>query len=104
MEPKIPENIKATRLKELQALQDKLTINSMNRLKGKIVEVLVEGKSSKQREEGPISYRGREPGGRVVNFLVNRGNINPLPVGSIVDVKITEVKKTFFIWGGEKLT
>ncbi len=89
--PKIPEEIKLKRLKELQSLQDELTMSSMKKLKNKVVEVLVEGMSTKQVEGNPISYRGREPGGRVVNFLVSGDT--PIELGEIVNVKITEIKK-----------
>jgi tRNA-2-methylthio-N6-dimethylallyladenosine synthase len=91
MQPKIPEPVKAERLKKLQALQDELTIKSMEKLKDKVVEVLIEGISSKQFEKEKLSYRGREPGNRVVNFLVDKEkNKN---IGEFVQVKITQIKK-----------
>ncbi len=91
MEPKIPDEIKSERLKRLQNLQDKLTHKSLNKLKGKVVEVLVEGKSAKQGKDNQISLKGREGGGRVVNFLTKQ--TNNIHVGSLVKVKITEIKK-----------
>ena len=93
MEPKVPEEVKSQRLKELQNIQDKLSLKSMNKLRNQTVEVLVEGMSSKQRNETSISLKGREPGGRIVNFLVNKDIVPTIRVGSIVNVKITEVKK-----------
>jgi tRNA-2-methylthio-N6-dimethylallyladenosine synthase len=91
MQPKIPEPVKAERLKKLQTLQDELTIKSMEKLKDKVVEVLIEGISSKQFEKEKLSYRGREPGNRVVNFLVDKEkNKN---IGEFVQVKITQIKK-----------
>lgn len=91
MEPKVPDEIKAERLTRLQSLQDELTEKSLNKLKDTVVEVLVEGMSAKQGEHGKISLRGREPGGRVVNFFTTESN--SFFVGSLVKVKITEIKK-----------
>ncbi len=85
MEGKIDEKVKAERLLRLQELQDKLTYKSLERLKGEVVEVLVEGYSKK----GEKQWQGREPGGRIVNFYSQRNDLR----GRIVKVKITKVKK-----------
>ena len=93
MEPKVVEEVKSKRLKVLQNIQDELTLKSMNKLYNQTVEVLVEGMSSKQRDETTVSFKGREPGGRIVNFLVNKEIVPTISVGSIVNIKITEIKK-----------
>ena len=84
MDGKIEEEKKLERLLCLQQLQDRLTLKSLERLKNKEVEVLVEGPSKK----GENAWQGREPGGRIVNFLSSKDLR-----GKLVRVKITEVKK-----------
>ena len=91
MMPKIQEKIKGERLSILQGLQEELTNHSMERLKDKIVEVMVEGISTKQFNKNRLSYKGREPGNRIVNFLVPQNM--KLNIGDIVTVKINKIKK-----------
>lgn len=86
---KIPEEIKAVRLYELQDLQEELTQHSLKRLVGKELEVLVEGYSARNNEEYSF-WRGREPGGRVVNFRYPE--LLDL-FGKMVRVKIKQAKK-----------
>lgn len=64
---KIPQSIKAARLKKLQSLQEEISSKHLVSLEGKSLPVLVDGKSSRQENETTF-WRGREPGGRVVNF------------------------------------
>ncbi len=85
MEGKVEEGKKLERLLRLQELQDKLTFTSLHKLKGAIVEVLVEGPSKK----GENCWQGREPGGRIVNFCSESKNLR----GKLVKVKITDIKK-----------
>jgi tRNA-2-methylthio-N6-dimethylallyladenosine synthase len=89
MPEKIGEQIKADRLRRLQALQEELTRQSLRALRGKTLQVLVEGAGS--RDNGDVrTWRGREPGGRVVNFaLPDHRDLT----GSMVCVRVDEVKK-----------
>jgi tRNA-2-methylthio-N6-dimethylallyladenosine synthase len=89
MPRKVPENEKSARLNALQKIQDNLTVNSLNSLVGQKKQVLIEGKSSKKCSEG-ISFKGREPGGRVVNC---RYKTNEDLTGHLVLVNILQAKK-----------
>ena len=89
MEPKVPEEVKAERLHQLQQLQEDLTTRSLERLVGAEVTVLVEGPSPKQGRKNS-QWRGKEPGGRVVNLE------SPEPVdlsGLMTRTRITAAKK-----------
>jgi tRNA-2-methylthio-N6-dimethylallyladenosine synthase len=89
MRDKVPEEVKARRLTRLQQLQDELTRRSLTRLKGRAVDVLVEGQSARSNGSTP-SWRGRDPGGRVVNFSwPANGDLT----GETVRVRITDIKK-----------
>ncbi|MCF8030153.1 MAG: tRNA (N6-isopentenyl adenosine(37)-C2)-methylthiotransferase MiaB [Desulfohalobiaceae bacterium] len=89
MPDKVGEAVKADRLERLQALQEELTARSLGSLQGETVTVLVEGADSRNNGS-PASWRGREPGGRVVNFS---GTDNRDLTGSLVPVRVREVKK-----------
>ncbi len=77
---KVAEEIKESRLKELQACQKKITQQKNKAYEGKTVEVLVEGKSRNCPEEST----GRTRTNRVVNFP---GILAP---GSLVKVRILQ--------------
>ena len=89
MPDKVSEAVKADRLERLQALQEELTARSLQSLQGETVTVLVEGADSRNNGD-PASWRGREPGGRVVNFSATD---NRDLTGSLVPVRVREVKK-----------
>lgn len=84
---KVGEGVKAERLARLQALQDELTVDSLQQMVGREVEVLVESASIK----GPKGHfwQGREPGGRIVNFEKQANNLS----GQLMKIKITEAKR-----------
>jgi tRNA-2-methylthio-N6-dimethylallyladenosine synthase len=65
MPGQVAEEVKAGRLQRLQVLQEELTQHSLDRLKGRVIPVLVE-KRGASRFEG--QWQGREAGGRVVHF------------------------------------
>ena len=89
MPDKVPEEIKSERLNRLQKLQDELTHESLRRLLDREVEVLVEGRSARGNGSTP-SWRGRDPGGRVVNFSwPANGDLT----GETVLVRVTDIKK-----------
>ncbi|MGB9699129.1 MAG: tRNA (N6-isopentenyl adenosine(37)-C2)-methylthiotransferase MiaB [Thermodesulfobacteriota bacterium] len=77
---KVPEEIKEQRLRELQTFQKKITQQKNKAYEGKIVQVLVEGKS----KNCPQESTGRTRTNRIVNFP---GIFEP---GSLVDVKIVQ--------------
>jgi len=76
----VPEEEKARRLQLLQEIQKDITIKKNKALEGKIVEVLVEGESTRGRQQC-----GRTPTNKIVNFY---SNINR--VGQLVKVIIEE--------------
>jgi tRNA-2-methylthio-N6-dimethylallyladenosine synthase len=76
---KVPYEIKAGRLKRLQALQKGITLKKNRDFEGKTVEVLVEGEA---KRDGQLT--GRSQHNRIVNF---EGDISM--IGKLVHVKIT---------------
>lgn len=77
---KVPEEIKERRLSDLQTYQKKITQQKNKAYEGKIVQVLVEGKSKNCPEEST----GRTRTNHIVNFP---GIFTP---GSLVEVKILQ--------------
>jgi len=88
MDFKVPEEEKSRRLAVLQELQDRITMEALAGLVGEEVEVLVEGPSKMQDSEN-LFWRGRDGGGRIVNFA------SPVPrlSGRMVRVRIAAAKK-----------
>jgi tRNA-2-methylthio-N6-dimethylallyladenosine synthase len=89
LEPKIAPEVKSARLAELQTLLDAGLATALGAQVGKRTEVLIEGPSRRDGPAGP-SWRGRDPGGRIVNM--------PLPedadaTGRIVRARIVQAKK-----------
>ena len=78
MGPKISENEKASRLKELQDLQKEISLRKNKEMEGQQVEVLVDGHGKRENQ-----IAGRTPQNKIVNFS---GNINM--IGCLVNVKI----------------
>ena len=78
MPDKINEDVKASRLKRLQELQNSITLEKNRRLKGRELTVLVEGPSKKGEQ-----FSGRTGSNKVVNFDGNAGM-----VGKLVEVAI----------------
>jgi len=69
MEPKIAPELKSARLAELQTLLDAQLAASLAAQVGRRTIVLVEGPSRRDGPAGP-SWRGRDPGGRIVNMAL----------------------------------
>lgn len=88
MDFKIPEEEKSRRLAVLQALQNRITEEELARRVGHLEDVLVEGRS-KMQDDLQHFWRGRDAGGRIVNFH------SPLPdlTGRMVRVHILAAKK-----------
>lgn len=88
MDFKVPEEEKSARLAELQTLQNQITEEELERQVGAEAQVLVEGQSRMQGEK-EIFWRGRDEGGRIVNFS------SPMPTlaGRMVPVRILAAKK-----------
>jgi tRNA-2-methylthio-N6-dimethylallyladenosine synthase len=87
--PKILPEEKSARLAELQALLDERLTASLAARLGRREVVLIEGES---RREGSLgaAWRGRDPGGRVVNVPLPAGADH---TGSFVAVRIVQAKK-----------
>jgi len=88
MDFKVPEEEKSRRLAVLQEMQDQITVEELAAQLGSMAEVLVEGPSKMQDNEH-IFWRGRDGGGRIVNFS------SPIPclTGRMVRVRIVDAKK-----------
>ena len=88
MDFKVPEEEKARRLSVLQDLQNRMTSEALARLVGAEVDVLVEG-ASRMQDGATLFWRGRDGGGRIVNFP------SPLPglTGKMIRVRIDAAKK-----------
>ena len=88
MPDKVPEALKSQRLSRLQALQEELTQNALQAEVGRYLTVLLQDKG---RQDGQgVIWRGRDPGGRVVNC--RSASHSPLD-GLYVNVRVTEAKK-----------
>src|SRR5215475_12669946 len=79
----IPEEVKTERFLRAQELQDRIQKRRYERYLGRIVEVLVEGKSSRSSSD----YTGHTRCNKVVNFPIATEAL-----GKLVNVKITGVK------------
>ena len=89
MEPKVDPEEAGERLMRLQTLQNNITRKCLKNLEGVKTDVLMEGLSRKQ--DGPlVSWKGRDPAGRVVNVPMERDSGL---AGMLVPVKIVEAKK-----------
>mgnify|MGYP000855466951 CR=1 FL=1 len=80
MENQIDEEIKKDRLLRLMDIQDKISLKKNIKLRGKILEVLVEGRS----KNNPKRLSGRSQTNKLVNFEGSKDLI-----GKLVNVKIT---------------
>ena len=92
MENQIPDDIKNARLQKLIDIQNDISLEKNKKYLGKTLNVLVEGKSSKDDN----FYSGRSEEFKLVNFKANEEDI-----GNIVKVKINDVKS--FSMNGEKV-
>lgn len=88
MPSKISEEDKSRRLRVLQDLQNRITEEELAAVVGTEVTVLVEGRS-KMQDGGAVSWRGRDEGGRIVNFSWS----GPALTGKMVHVTIMASKK-----------
>lgn len=100
MKPKVDEEVAQKRLAHLQERQNRITRESLEALKGREMTVLLERPSRKQ-EAGGVSWRGKDPGGRVINVHFDGLPENVKLGGKLVKVKITESKNHSLV--GEKL-
>jgi len=83
MEDNVPEAVKKDRLQRLNALQNRISREKNEALRGKIMEVLVEGESKNNSEV----LSGRTRTNKLINFKGDKRLI-----GSFVHVKITDPK------------
>lgn len=84
-EDKVPEEIKEERLKRVHEVQGRITEEIYQSYVGKVVEVLVEGRS----EKDPSKLTGRTTTNVVVNFEAPRLDLE----GALVKVEITSAGK-----------
>lgn len=85
---KIEEEEKSQRLQILQDLQNRITIEELNQMVGQEVTVLVEGPSKIQGDTQTF-WRGRDCGGRIVNFASSFPDLS----GKMVLTTIQEAKR-----------
>jgi tRNA-2-methylthio-N6-dimethylallyladenosine synthase len=83
----VPEEVKTERFLRLQELQDRIQRRRYERYLGRIVEVLVEGMSSRSSSD----YTGHTKCNKVVNFP-SASPLDSSDLGKLVNVKITGVK------------
>ncbi|MDI6605152.1 MAG: tRNA (N6-isopentenyl adenosine(37)-C2)-methylthiotransferase MiaB [Thermoanaerobacteraceae bacterium] len=83
MEEQVDKNIKHERLEKLIELQNKISIEKNAELNGKILEVLVEGISKRDKEK----LTGRTRTNKIVHFLGK-----PDLIGNFVNLKIKKTK------------
>jgi tRNA-2-methylthio-N6-dimethylallyladenosine synthase len=83
----VPEEVKTERFLRLQELQDRIQRRRYERYLGRIVEVLVEGMSSRSSSD----YTGHTRCNKVVNFP-SASPLDSSDLGKLVNVKITGVK------------
>ncbi|WP_041915680.1 tRNA (N6-isopentenyl adenosine(37)-C2)-methylthiotransferase MiaB [Pseudodesulfovibrio mercurii] len=89
MEPKVPAEEAAERLLRLQTLQNNITRKCLKNLVGVETDAFIEG-LSRMQEGDALSWKGRDPAGRIVNVSVaESGDL----VGRMVPVRIVEAKK-----------
>jgi len=86
LEGEVPEEGKRSRLQELIALQNRITLEIHRAMEGQVVEVLVEGPSRKN----PARLTGRTRGGHLVHFPGEASL-----VGKMIPVRVTRG----FTWG-----
>jgi len=97
MTPKVEEAVAAGRLTHLQIVQNEITRQCLENCVGRKTEVLCEGRSKRQGTAS-ISWRGRDPAGRVVNV---RAAESPADLaGKMLPVTIVEAKNHSLL--GEK--
>ncbi|WP_035250503.1 MiaB/RimO family radical SAM methylthiotransferase [Desulfocurvus vexinensis] len=90
MAHKIAQAEKLDRLARLQALQEELTARALAARVGERAVVLLEAESRRQDGRGPVAWRGRDEGGRVVNVPLGGGSGR---AGRLLDVKVVQAKK-----------
>ena len=88
MTPKVDPEEASARLTRLQNLQNAITRSKLERCVGNASVILCDGQSRMQGETGR-SWRGRDPGGRIVN--VTESDAADL-AGSMLPVRIIEAK------------
>lgn len=88
MDFKIPEAEKSRRLEVLQDLQNRITAEELDRQVGAGADVLVEGRS-KLQDSQTTCWRGRDQGGRIVNFPHAAAELT----GKMVPVLVLQAKK-----------
>ena len=86
----IPENIKYERLERLNEKNREVCLKSNEKFTGKVLKVLVEGKTEK---EGKITLNSRADNNKIVHFESNQYNI-----GDFANVKITKAQ-TWCLYG-----
>ncbi|WP_316900291.1 tRNA (N6-isopentenyl adenosine(37)-C2)-methylthiotransferase MiaB [Pseudodesulfovibrio indicus] len=89
MEPKVPAEEAAERLLRLQTLQNNITRECLKNLVGARTDAFIEG-LSRMQEEGAVSWKGRDPAGRIVNVVMEEPSGL---TGMMVPVEIVEAKK-----------
>lgn len=92
MQNHVPDNLKNERLQRLIEVQNEISLKKNKKYLNRILNVLVEGKSSKDDN----FYSGRSEEFKLVNFKANEDDI-----GKIVKVKINDVKS--FSLNGDKV-
>ncbi len=81
----IPNDVKQARFEDIMKLQKEITLNKNKELEGKVVEILVEGKSKNDDNK----LMGRTRTNKLVNIALNSFQDQEDLTGKLIDVKIT---------------
>ena len=90
---KVPDRVKAARLRRLLDLQGRITLEKHRNLVGRVETVLVDGPAKKQPADGPVSnptqWAGRTSGNKIVNFtLTPHWKSEAVRPGRLIPVRI----------------
>lgn len=98
--PKVSDDIAQKRLTRLQERQKHITREILERFVGRETDILLE-RPSRRQGDGPVHWRGKDSGGRVVNVPLP-GNLDKTSLeGKLLRVVITEAKNHSLL--GEKV-
>ncbi len=81
-----PDDVKQERFEEIMELQDGITLEKNKLYEGRTVEVLIEGKSRKDKEK----FTGRTRTNKLVNLAPNQARGQEDLTGRLINVKITK--------------
>jgi len=96
---KVDDEVKRHRLEQLLALENTLSKKKNKEYEGRVVEVLVEGKSKKRVQNGKTQWAGRSSTNKVINFVIDDISESDMErTGTLVNVVIEQALE-HSLWG-----